>query len=261
MAALVCGAPVLWGVESHQAQSPAQLPAGLTVRTQSAGPIPSGWSPGRDSLTEGYRREALGLIIREANQAAQVLQLPEHLPICESNVVESFLSPLRYAQETGAIGTISTTNYCYCVSRSNKLCYILGVHQNTDCARWEQDYLWPVSRVDTNAAYQLATQWLAAVSIDVAGLNRDFSLSIETDNLYVRPPPGKFVPVYSVAWCKPHEQNPNIVYASGTPRWRVIASVRLFLPTKTLIQVRVEDPKYILRPPVTFSNVERKGGH
>lgn len=113
VAALMCGTPVLWGVESHQAQSPAQLPAGLTLRTQSAGPIPSG-SPGRDSLTEGYRREALGLIIREANRAAKVLQLPERLPICESNVVESFLSPLRYAQETGAIGTISTTNYCYC---------------------------------------------------------------------------------------------------------------------------------------------------
>jgi hypothetical protein len=215
-----------------------------------------GWSPTHSSLPPAYRKEALGLILAEANHIGQALHLPERLPIRESELTESYFGPVRYAQETGGIGTISTANYNYSIARANKLCYVVGTHQLEDCLKWEKNYLWPLSHMDTNAAYQLATQWLAAASMDVRALSREYHLLIETDHLYVRPPPGNFVPVYSVAWCKPFQPLPGIIYASGTPQWDPVASVRLFLPTKTLIQLCVEDPKYILRAPVTFTNLD-----
>jgi len=214
------------------------------------------WSGKPYSVPAAYRKEAMKLILAEANQVAQALQLPERLPIRESDLAEFFLSPLPYARDEGAIGNVMTRNYVYSLARANKLCYVIGTHQLDDCVQWEKNYLWPLSRVDTNAAYQMATQWLSAASMDVAALNRDFHLSIKTDTVYTRPPPGKFVPVYSVAWCKPYEPIPGVIFSGPNPKWESVASVSLFLPTKTLIQLRVEDPKYILRPTVTSTNLD-----
>jgi hypothetical protein len=50
-------------------------------------------------------------------------------------------------------------------------------------------------------------------------------------------------PVYYVSWLK------------KTGGIGGVASVRLFLPAKTLLQFRVEDSKYILRPPIAFTNL------
>jgi len=201
-----------------------------------------GGSPARRKLPEAYQREAVSLIVREANQIAQALQLVEALPITASNLTEHYLSPLRYAEENGAIGNITTKNYTYCVSHDNKLCYVIGLRQEESIQRWEVDYSWPRSRMDTNGAYQLATQWLAAASVDVARLNHTYRLVVEAEQSYRKS--DHFIPVYWVYWA------PN-GKGSGS-----IASIRLFAPTKTLMQLRVENPNYILRQPVTFTNLQ-----
>jgi hypothetical protein len=112
-------------------------------------------------------------------------------------------------------------------------------HKNPVVPNVEMKFRWPLNRIDTNAAYQLATQWLSAVSMDVAGLNQDCHRSI-------RPwiPEGAtnyFVPVYRVSWGK-----------DGEP----VALVELFLPTKTLRDLRVEKSKYILRKPIVITNLD-----
>jgi hypothetical protein len=57
-------------------------------------------------------------------------------------------------------------------------------------------------------------------------------------------PKRTFTPIYYVWW---------------TPRgsgWEAgAASVELFLPTKTLLQFNIRDPKYILRRPLVFTNL------
>jgi hypothetical protein len=60
------------------------------------------------------------------------------------------------------------------------------------------------------------------------------------DKAYVHPPAGKFVPVYDVGWSRGE---------AG------VASVRVFTPTKQLLQLRVEDPNYIMRSPLVFTNL------
>jgi len=52
--------------------------------------------------------------------------------------------------------------------------------------------------MDTNAAYVMATQWLAKAGMDVEGLNRDSErVDVITWELG-----DKFVPVYVVRWRK-----------------------------------------------------------
>ena len=193
--------------------------------------------------TKSYQHEALRSVLKEANMVAAQLKLPEQLPITESNIVKAFISPFGYAHAKKAIGNITTKHYAYYVSQGNKLSYVESPHQEELCNRFQASHTWPISRMETNHAYELATQWLTAASMDVEALNRDCSVTVELDKAYVHPPTGKFVPVYNVCWLKWGDQ------AAG------VASVRLFTPSKILLQLRVEDPKYILRPAIMFTNL------
>ena len=194
--------------------------------------------------TKAYHDEAFRLVLQEANRVASELRLPEKLQITEADLVERYINPFGYAHVQKAIGNVTTRNYTYYVSQGNKFSYLEGTHQDADCRRYQRLYTWPLSQMDTNQAYELATQRLARVTMDVAALNRDCSVSVDPEKDYVHPPQGKFVPVYYACWRR-----------RGGDRAGV-AGVRLFTPTKTLLQLRVEDPKYILRPPLVFSNLQ-----
>jgi hypothetical protein len=193
--------------------------------------------------TKAYQDEALKLVIREANMAAKELKLPEELPITESNIVKAFINPFGYAYAKKAVGNVTTKNYAYYVSQGNKFSYLESPHQDELCRKFQAASTLPVSQINTNEALKLATKWLKAVSMDVKALNRDCSVKVELDSAYVHPPAGKFVPVYYVSW------------SQKTGGVGSVASVRLFSPTKTLLQLRVEDSKYILRPPLMFTNL------
>jgi hypothetical protein len=199
--------------------------------------------------TKAYEREALRLVIEEANKVAKELQLPEKLPITETNLTRAFI--VGYGMSflpPGMIGNVHTRDYGYFVSVGHKLSFVEGAHQDGDCMNWRQHYRWPVSRIDTNGAYQLATQWLAAASMDVNGLNRDCQLRIEPNSYWnsgVKK--GMFVPIYDVFWISP--QNKGEGFGN-------VASVTLFAPTKTLVSLRVQDSRYILRKPLVFTNLD-----
>ncbi|MGA2220290.1 MAG: hypothetical protein ABSH21_00675 [Verrucomicrobiia bacterium] len=85
--------------------------------------------------TQAYRKEALRLLIQEANLVAQELKLPENLPITDTNLVWSFIPPFAGAQFWKAIGMIETRNPAYCASRDNKFCYLERPHQEADRGR------------------------------------------------------------------------------------------------------------------------------
>ena len=193
--------------------------------------------------TKAYQAEALRLVLQEANSVAQQLRLPEQLPITQSNIVKAFISPFGYAHARKAIGNVTTRSYAYYVSRDNKFSYLEGTHQDADCRRYQKLYTWPLSQLDTNQACNLALEWLAALPVDVQALNRDCAMVAGPEKDYVQPPQEKFVPVYYIHWRKRQGDQASV------------ADVRLFTPTKTLLQLRVEDPKYILRPPLVFTNL------
>ena len=188
-----------------------------------------------------YRKEALRLIIQEANRVAQELNLPEELPITESNLVETYITPPRMV--TIGFGNITTSNYVYYISVGDKFSSLVRTDSNRVRDELKQKYSLPISQMDTNTAYQLATQWLAAASIDVNALNRDCNLTIrawtpEGEN-------GKnFVPLYRVYWTGKENENRGSV-----------AGVELIEPTKTLQQLYVKKSEYILRPSLQITNI------
>jgi hypothetical protein len=192
--------------------------------------------------TTAYKQEAKRLVIEEANRVAKELNLPEPLPITEASVVESFIPPPRIAQGMKSVGTITTSNYFYGVSVGKKFSCLNKTRSESEYPQLQRDYLWPMAKMDTNGAFQLATQWLNAISVDVQSLNRDCPVIIRAWT-----PEGKkgahFVPVYWVVWA-------NKPAGEGS-----VASVELFAPTKTIRQLAINDSKYILRNPLVFTNL------
>jgi hypothetical protein len=199
--------------------------------------------------TKAYEREALRLVLEEANRVVKELGLPETFPIAETNLSRAFIVGYGLSHmPPRMIGNIHTRDYGYFVSVDHKLSFVEGAHQDRDCLEWMEKYRWPMSRMDTNGAYQLATQWLAAARMDVTSLNRDGVVRIEPESFANQglKRTGKFVPIYFVYWQSPKNRTDG--YGSA-------ASVKLFAPTKTLMSLRVEDSKYILRPPLVFTNL------
>lgn len=193
--------------------------------------------------TPAYHDEALKLVLQEANEVAKALHLSEKLPITRADVVHAFIGPFGYAYVNHSLGNITTRNYFYNVRDGYKFSNLAREGVVEMCRRYQEEYLWPLVRMDTNAAYRLATQWLAAVSVDVKALSRDHRVTVICDHDYVFAPPGKFVPVYVVSWLN----DPGVMRGG--------AYVRLFEPTETLLELSVDDPKYILRKPLVVTNL------
>jgi hypothetical protein len=208
-----------------------------------------------DFTTPAYRREALKLVLTEANKVALELTLPEKLPITQTDLTEVFIGPFGQSYAEKRIGNVSTKNFRYCVSQGNKFSYLEGANIGGKCRQYQASYTWPAERIDTNGAYEMATNWLAAISVDVDGLNREHHLLVEPYRDSLRSPPGTFVPVYKVSWCDKWSGVQGVI-VTPKPEWWAVASVVFFLPTKELLELRVEDPKYILRPPLAFTNLE-----
>jgi len=194
--------------------------------------------------TPAYRQQALRFMVEEANRVAQELRLPENLPITESGLIAKYVTAPRIAQRLQAIGSITTSNHTYYFSVGNKFSYLVRQNLEKEYFRLGNEYLWPMSQLDTNAAYRSATQLLAAASIDVDALNRDCKVRIQAFT-----PEGKagkhFVPVYWVYWVAPGQEGRGNT-----------ASIELLLPTKTILQMYVNNSEYILRKPLEITNLD-----
>lgn len=163
------------------------------------------------------------------------------MPISEAQLLRYYISPVKMAQRWGTIGNVTTTNYIYYVSIGQKFSSLVRTHLNTEYELLRKLYLWEVSRIDTNAAYTLATQFLSAVSIDVQAINRDGLVKI-LPFLPEGNHGAHFVPIYWVYWEKKE------AVGQGS-----IASVEVLLPTKSLRQLDVKESRYILRRPIKIS--------
>jgi len=122
-------------------------------------------------------------------------------------------------------------------------------HLDARCIEYLHKYQWPVSRLDTNAAYRLAIEWMEAIHIDIEALNRDCVAHAAPDPSWNLVAPGglpkeTFTPIYCVWWV------PKGGKTEDSP-----AELELFLPTKTILQLDVSKPKYILREPLVFTNL------
>lgn len=203
----------------------------------------------RHFTTRAYQQEAGRLMVQEADHAAKALHLEDNQPIAGTRIKSVGATPFGFFYPAGLMGSVATTNYTYRFLNGAKLDTI-ELENSEEVWRNLQDELLPADKVDNQAAYQLATQWLASLSVDVAALNRDCQLTVASSPVlnYVgsgnKPIRRMFAPTYDVMWKTPDGP-------PGSPG----AFVRLYLPDKMLIQLNIDDPKYILRPPLVFTNL------
>jgi hypothetical protein len=206
--------------------------------------------------TPQYQRAAAQLLLQEVNRVAEEMRLPDEvLPITETNVTELHVYAFGFSYLQKSMGgVVCTSNYVYLVSKDNKFSGLVVAGYDQVCLNLSRSPL-HVNQMDTNGtnqAYQLATQWLATVSMDVDGLNRDCKAHVAVSPYWSglaklgQMPRKDFVPIYFVWWTTPK----NDAEGLGS-----VADVELFLPTKKLLQLDVDDPKYILRKPLVFTNL------
>jgi hypothetical protein len=199
--------------------------------------------------TRAYQDEAFRLVIEEANKVAREMQLSESQPITKSNLTDAYIGSFGCNYQLRGVGSVTTSNYSYGIERDYKFSDLTLARLDQRCREFYKEYQWPLGRLDTNAAYQLATQWLASVHMDVDGLSRDCLVHVVLDPYWNgvklgELPKETFTPMYYLWWAP-----------KGSKTETGGAEVELFLPTKTLLQLRVDNPKYILRAPVVFTNL------
>ncbi len=190
------------------------------------------------------RDEAVELMINDANRIASALHLAEKLPITTSDLTGVFVYPSHLRNPRKAIGRVDTVKYDYCFSYDSKFCFLLGKHQEDNMRQLRQQFtLWPIDRLreSNQGAYLVATQLLDAISMDVKGLNRDCKLHIRPMETEGAGRSARFLPLYDIYWTRKSQVGS-------------VASVRLFYPTKTLLQLCVDDPKYNHWQPLRFTN-------
>ena len=183
--------------------------------------------------TKAYQEEALRLMLEEVNRVAPQLPLHEQLPITRTNLTGYHVGPPGLVR----LGWVSTTNYEYVFDR--QFCCLLRRDMLARFYEAKAQYSWPLSRMDTNKAFQVATQLMTAVSMDVAGLNRDCAVEITEPERegFLRK---HFFPHYWVNWRK-----------SG----KAVAYIEFIEPTKSILQLDVCDPTYVLRAPLRIPNL------
>ncbi|MGA2867535.1 MAG: hypothetical protein ABSF34_00040 [Verrucomicrobiota bacterium] len=179
-----------------------------------------------------YNSAALQLMVGQANLAAEKMNLPGPLPIVVNAATNSWevLSPAH-----GLCGTLNTTNYYFWFSRGR----LTGIGQRnwfkkiSPPLKDEDDITNRISLIDTNGAYQLATQWLADLSIDVPALEKKFPPHIAQSTIHVPTTNqlGKVevarvpIPVFEIGW----NDRPAIILG-GNPVF-----LKIYGPAKSLL--------------------------
>ena len=108
------------------------------------------------------------------------------------------------------------------------------------------------SLIDTNGAYELATNRLAAYGIDIRALETKYRRNIVQWKFYPegREGPILLLPVYRVEWL-------GFILRTQTNRERAVVSVDIFGATREVVEFHVLDDSLFLRPPIQIKNLEK----
>lgn len=230
-----------------------------------------------------YRAAAMNKLLEEANSFADKLQLPTKRPIEISDIQYPIIFPpwenivrkwdhndlpdtvfsnriydtsipreerLR-ALKFGADGVLETTNFFFSF-RHEKLGEVMRLdgHENERYSRRLEELIGKPSLIDTNGAYQLATQWLAAVDIDMAALNK---LKWTVNQLHYKTLGATnyvTLPLFYVDFGNKHYPASGNLHAFDEP----LVSVEVLGTTKELQDLEIKDLSFSRRPLLLITN-------
>jgi hypothetical protein len=233
------------------------------------------------SLT--WRAAVIQRMVQEANWTADRLHLPTKYPIQIRDVVYDYIprpwfsvihateppylpvsvygtnifnpsiprdARLR-ALEFGPMGQIETTNFgFYFYAGKLRRVMRLSAHEVERYARDLDQLVGQPSIIDNNGAYQLATQWLAAVDMDMAALNKQKWVVHQLRYLPREATNSVLLPLYYVDFGNKHFPASGNLHAFDEP----LVSVEILGTTKELQDLTINDPSFSRRPLLLITN-------
>jgi hypothetical protein len=195
--------------------------------------------------TERYNREMLRLMLAEANRIAAEMKLDEQLPITVTNLTLVFLIPA--GKTYGYVGVIDTRNYAYTMDMNEFgiVCSVIGRKGYQDLYEARRNYVWPISRFDSNRVFQAAVELMKKAGMDVDRLNRDCRVRIdfpEYKGLFSH----MFSPIYTVTW----SPKTKTFWSEN-----VGGGIEFIEPLRQVRSLDVKDLKYNLRKPLESANL------
>lgn len=197
-----------------------------------------------------YKYAAIAVMLAEINYCANELRLPEALPITRGSLrTEHVAKPFL----TGFGGTLETDTFSFVFFKSGRLRQIVRINrfERVPLRELQSKQARMRSLIDTNGAYQLATNWLTAISVDIAKLEGRYPSSVEQKTFY--PDSTQFddpnekrkrvmlLPIFHVKWGNPKE--PAVM-------------VSMYGPTKELLGIYLDDESVSNRPKDLLKDVD-----
>lgn len=206
------------------------------------------------ALTLAYKFVAMMLMVAEANFFCGKTGLPPNRPFTESDVRRG--GHVGLLNSTNFNGSIFTDEYSFGFWQGHLANFRKRgfMPQDSDLAiqarnRELSNYS---SLIDTNGAHHLATNWLAARSVDVPALEKKYRLNFIQWRYYPKGKDGPVImlPVYHVEWL-------GVVLKTQPNRERAVVSVTIFGATKELVEYHVFDDSLFLRPRLHIKELDK----
>ena len=229
--------------------------------------------------TAAYQAAVLQLMVGEAESLVNKLALPEPLPIrvtlVESNRYSVLPPPL------GVGGSVTGQRYSFTFESGNLggLRKMDWYKQTFTNGEMNAQTLAPLkSLIDTNSAYQLATQFLARLDVDIAAVERQFPRHVnqwiwrrvnpsETNTLLLSAELRQRYGVDSRPSRRSDASEPqgpaniptpifDITWGPGTPPFISANPIRVKVlgHTREVVEATLQDPRWIMRSPLVVTN-------
>lgn len=213
----------------------------------------------------GFRSAEFARMLGEANFFTERLRLPAPYPIKEADVKDFHVSPPWYS---GLDRSLKNTNIPSPIDRirAAKVTVMGNIQTANFVFAFNNGYLWNVVRLHEPAmnpsqfiklaakpslinkaqAYQLATQWLTAVAVDVPALERKYKSSFYQWFIWGSPAQTNklMLPIFDVKWGE--DQMPL--------KDSLAAKITVLGTTKELMEMQLQDESFSHRPQMIVTN-------
>jgi hypothetical protein len=194
-----------------------------------------------------YKYIAVTIMLAEINFCADRLHLQADLPIKEQNLRVETVFPPRVI---GFAGRLDTEKYSFSFAKSGRLRFITKL----DDGRGDQslrEYLEHLSQIkstiNTNDAYRIATNWLAAIEVDPQQLEKEHPPTVKQQTF--------------ISWAeegKPGTEIPLPIFDVKWGDWsHPVIDIQISGSTGELLKLRQEDDSYSKRPASLIKDMDK----
>ncbi|HVV02044.1 MAG TPA: hypothetical protein VHH88_11825, partial [Verrucomicrobiae bacterium] len=225
------GSPPLYGEKWRELIEPGSSPPSKPTREQLLKQL---------TVPLAYKYVASSMMVAEANQCAQRLKLPGKFPMDRGQLRKLYIAPPLLM---GFMGAIDTDQWSFGFSEYGRIRYVtrLGFFEDRPLPELQNRLAAIPANTSTNTAYEMATNWLAAMAVDVSALEAAYPPDALQHFFYAGGGGKILLPIFDVVW--------------EVPGKRAVI-VTLYGPTGDLLQLREEDESFSRQPPRHVKNIQ-----